>query len=199
MSGEKGAGSRTAVFAYGSLVSAESAACTLSGRRVEPRPAALRGWRRAFSLRRDNHRSEKTFARVADGSIPDWVLGLNLEPAGDVDRVNGALIEVGEDELARLDLREIRYARREVTTAVEGPVQYERVVAYVARAENHAVDPPSGAVILKSYAEAVERAFAELGPAELGEYRRTTEIPAVEVVEASLVRDRIPEGNPRAW
>ena len=88
-----------ALFAYGSLVSAASAAQTLGGRRVAPRPAVLRGWRRAFTLRRDNRRSEKTFARVDDGSVPDWVLGLNLEPAGEGDRVNGALIEVDEDEL----------------------------------------------------------------------------------------------------
>ena len=70
---------RLALFAYGSLVSPASAARTL-GRPVEaPAPARLPGWRRRWSLARDNLRSEKTFAR-ADGSAPPYFLGLNIEP-----------------------------------------------------------------------------------------------------------------------
>jgi hypothetical protein len=53
-------------------------------------------------------------------------------------------------------------------------------------------------VILRTYAEAVELGFEALGPGELELYRATTPYP-VDRVEAALVIDRIPEGNPRAW
>lgn len=196
-----------AVFAYGSLVSAASAAETL-GR--PPRtgwpdgdaaPAMLRGWRRRFSVIRDNRACEKTFALDADGSLPDHVLGLNIEPTGDPgDRVNGLLIAVSAAELERLDARELRYDRREV--AVEPAAAAERfsaVLTYVAKPEHHAPAAPPGAVILRSYVAAVEAAFAELGPGQLDEYRRTTGPHPVEPVDAHLAADRIPDGNPRGW
>jgi hypothetical protein len=53
--------------------------------------------------------------------------------------------------------------------------------------------------VLASYLRACERAFDELGPDELEAFARSTEPVPVPVVEARLVRDRIPEGNPRAW
>jgi hypothetical protein len=53
-------------------------------------------------------------------------------------------------------------------------------------------------VILRTYAEAVEMGFEALGPGELEHYRATTPYP-VDRVDAELVLDRIPEGNPRAW
>ena len=72
---------RLAVFAYGSLVSAESAARTL-GRPVPAAPSArLEGFTRDWSLARDNLRSEKTFERP-DGSLPAWCLGLNVVTGG---------------------------------------------------------------------------------------------------------------------
>jgi hypothetical protein len=53
-------------------------------------------------------------------------------------------------------------------------------------------------VILATYAAAVEEGFDALGPDELERYLATTPYP-VERVEATLVIDKIPEGNPRAW
>jgi len=192
---------RLALFAYGSLVNAESAAATL-GRVPEPIPASLRGWRRSFTLARDNRRSEKTFAHVVDGSLPDWILSLNVERAAPAaEGPNGALIGVSEAELVRLDLREVRYERHEVTAEVAAPgaQRFDRIVTYVARSERFCARPPAGAVILRSYVDAVERAFAGLGRGELDAYRRTTQAPPVEIVEGELVRDAIPAGNPRAW
>ncbi len=52
-------------------------------------------------------------------------------------------------------------------------------------------------MILRTYAEAVEAAFAGLG--RLDEYLRTTGPYPAPLVDAHLVADRIPEGNPRAW
>lgn len=192
-----------ALFAYGSLVSHTSASLTL-GRAVDPHPVRLDGYRRRFSQCRDNRRCEKTFARVEDGSVPRWILGLNLEGADSAEsRVNGALIAVSAEELARLDRRELRYDRRELPIAsLAGPVGEpapDRLFTYLAKAEHHVSAPPAGAVIVERYAAAVEEAFDGLGPGQLDEYRRTTLPYPVALVACRLIADRIPQGNPREW
>ena len=194
---------RLAVFGYASLVSRESAAQTL-GRQVDECPLVrLTGWRRRWSLVRDNERAEKTFARADDGSLPPFMLGLNIEPGGaEVDAPNGALIELSEAELGRLDLREIRYDRVDVTAAISPAAEslgFARVIAYRAKPERYSAEPPEGAVVLRPYLEAVEAAFAARGENERRLFTETTGPPPVEVIDAVLVRDRIPEGNPRAW
>ena len=194
--------SGTAVFAYGSLVSPASVAQTLL-RPIRPaRLARLEGWTRNWTLARDNLASEKTFAR-ADGTLPNFCLGLNLEPVDGAAAPNGALIEVSEAELERLDLREIRYRRVDVTAAVApgdgAPHGFERVIAYVARPEHHHPATPPDAVIIATYPRTIEAAFADLGPAELDLFRATTAPAPVPLVEAHLVVDSIPAGNPRDW
>jgi hypothetical protein len=187
---------RVAMFAYGSLVSPESAARTLGRAVRQPTPARLGGWRRRWSQFRDNRAVEKTFARRADGSIPPHVLGLTIEPADDeAEAPNGGLVEVTEEELRRLDIREIRYDRIEVP-AMAG---FDRVFAYRAKLAHRAPQPPSGAVVIAAYLDQVEAAFAALGEDQLRLYRETTGPPPVEVVDAVLVRERIPPGNPREW
>src|SRR3954454_4407971 len=107
---------RTAVFAYGSLVDPASAGRTLGRELAAPLPARLEGWSRRWTLLRDNLRSEKTFTIDPGGEVPPWVLGLNIEAHGShEDGPNGALIELSAAELDRLDLREIRYDRIDVT------------------------------------------------------------------------------------
>ena len=194
---------RTALVAYGSLVDPVSAALTL-GRGVEEVWAArLPGYRRRFSQARDNRSCEKTFARADDGSIPPFVLGLNLEPARDEEGApNGTLIEVSETELERLDVRELRYDRTALDAgAVESDAApaFGHLVTYVAKPAHRAPEPPPGAVILASYASTVESAFAALGESERALYLETTLPYPVEVIEGELVADEIPEGNPRAW
>jgi hypothetical protein len=195
---------RLAVFAYGSLVSPRSAAETL-GRSVEsPIPARLEGFARGWILCRDNLTSEKTFAR-ADGSVPRFCLGVGIQPAAEAPAPNGALIALTDAELDRLDLREMRYTRLDVTAAIgvgdaaadEPP--FDRVVAYRPRPENHRPEAPPDAIIVANYLATVEAAFDELGSGQLDLFRATTAAPPVEVAEATLVEDRIPEGNPRAW
>jgi cation transport regulator ChaC len=191
---------RTAVFAYGSLVNPASASQTL-GRPAGPvEPVRLTGWRRRFSLARDNLASEKTFALASDASLPPIVLSLNIEPEPGSAGPNGVLIDVTDAELSRLDLREIRYDRIDVTAAVrEADGRFEAVYAYTAKLPNTAIEPPPGAVVLAAYVDAVEAAFASLGGEQRLLYLETTGPPPVAVVEAVLVEDRIPEGNPRAW
>jgi hypothetical protein len=186
---------RVALFAYGTLVSPESASATLGRAPADPVPARLPGWRRRWSQARDNTAVEKTFAR-SDGTIPRRVLGLNLEPSSvEAEAPNGVLLEVTEEELLRLDVRELRYDRVEVG-AIEG---YDRVFTYTAKRANRATEPPSGAVVIRAYVEQVERAFSALGAGQLELYRATTGPPPAEVVDAVLIRDRIPPGNPREW
>lgn len=190
---------RLAVFAYGSLVSRASAAQTLGDAAGTPVPATLRGWRRGFIQARRNREVEKVFARADTGEVPEWIVGLAVErdPSS---WVNGALIELGPAAADRLDLRELRYERADVTADVEPPPSRGLgVFTYVARPENRAPETPAGAVILHSYLDAVERAFSELGPGELDRFRESTDIPDVEIVEATLVHDAAPPGNPRAW
>ena len=195
--------SRLALFAYGSLVSPASASLTL-GRVVGPGiPARLPGWARRWTQARNNLTAEKTFALTRDGSLPDFCLGLSLEPAPGAQGPNGALLELEEAELERLDLREMRYRRLDVTAAVSTvdgePHGFPTVLAYRAKPENHSPAPPQGAVILASYLRAVESAFDSLGPGQLELFRATTAPPPVDLVDAELVRDEIPPGNPRAW
>ena len=132
--------------------------------------------------------------------MPEWILGLGSVASDPEGWVNGALIEVDEAAAARLDLREIRYERVDVTrvprSRARGP---EPVFTYEPRPENRAPEPPPGAVMLRSYLTIVEAAFAELGPGELERFRESTDIPAVETIDGRLVRDEISPGNPREW
>jgi len=192
---------RLALFAYGSLVSRASAERTL-GRPVEHASLArLPGWRRGWSQVRDNLATEKTFADAETGVVPPHCLGLNLEHDPEAAGPNGVLLEVSEAELERLAIREIRYDRIDVTdsAAAEAAAAFDRVVTFTAKPENFAPTLPPGAVILAAYLRAVQAAFGILGADQLNLFHETTGPPPVEVVEAVLVRDEIPSGNPRDW
>lgn len=191
---------RLGLFAYGSLVNPLSASQTL-GRPVEaPAVVCLAGWRRRWSAVRDNRACEKTFARRDDGRLLDHVLGLNLEPSDDeAEAPNGVLLELGVAEVERLDLRELRYDRVEIGEHVERPAHLDAVFTYRAKPAHFAPNPPDGAAVISSYASFVAAAFDALGPGQLERYLATTGPSPVAVVDAVLVEDRIPAGNPRDW
>jgi hypothetical protein len=189
---------RVGLFGYGSLVLRESASMTLGRPIGDMQLARLHDWRRRFSQRRDNLTCEKTF-ECAAGWRPEWVLGLNVEEGEDeAGPVNGVVIELSEPELDRLDIREIRYDRVDVTESIEGEDLPARIVTYKAKPFHFAPEPPEDSIILATYAAAVEQGFENLGPGELDHYIATTPYP-VDRHEATLVIDKIPEGNPRAW
>ena len=194
--------SRLAIFGYGSLASPESAALSL-GRPVEPETVVrMRGWRRRWNAYRDNAAVEKTFA-LGDGTVPPYVVGLNIERDAACEGANGVLIEVTEAEVERLDLRELRYDRVEVSADVvaqgAGRPGFDEVIMYTAKAVHRMVEAPPGAIVIAEYVRTVEAAFAALGPGQLELFQRTTDPPPVEPSEATLVADRIPKGNPRRW
>src|SRR5882724_10502450 len=175
-----------AVFAYGSLVNPTSFERTLGREPAAPLPARLSGWQRRWSIVRDNLASEKTFARHPSGELPRWVIGLNLEPdeeAGEELAPNGALIEISEAELERLDVRELRYDRVDVTGAVPDREGFDRIVAYTAKGEHFTAEPPDGAVAMAPYLRAVEAAFNALGEGEWELLLATTGLPPVETIE----------------
>jgi hypothetical protein len=194
--------SRLAVFGYGSLVCPASAELSL-GRPVTPwGNARAEGWRRRWSVFRDNRAAEKTFA-LPDGSIPPYIVGLSIERDSGCPGANGVLIEITEEEADRLDLREMRYDRVDVTADVRGidggDHGFERVILYTAKPEHHAPVAPAGAIVIARYVRTVEAAFAGLGPEHTELYAETTDPPPVPAVEVELVRDEIPDGNPRDW
>ena len=195
--------SRIAIFGYGSLASPKSAALSL-GRPVEPAAVVrIRGWRRRWNGFRDNAAVEKTFA-LGDGTVPPYVVGLNIERDPASEGANGVLIEVTEGEVERLDLRELRYDRVEVDAEIEplgdtGLPDFDRVVLYTAKAVHRMAQAPPGAIVIAEYVRTVEAAFAALGPGQLDLFHETTDPPPVEPSEATLVADRIPPGNPRRW
>ena len=196
---------RIAVFGYGSLVSPASFAETLCREPGPVTPARLRGWRRRWTVGRDNRSAEKTFARP-DGEVPPWIIGLNIEAAATEELANeealapnGALLECSEAELERLDLREMRYRRVELDDAIDAPAGVDRVFAYTARDEHFYPEPPAGAVAMAPYMRAVEAAFRGLGEGQWELFLQTTGPPPVELIEPQLIRDEIPPGNPRGW
>jgi hypothetical protein len=193
---------RLAVFAYGSLVSRDSFRQTLGRRPAELIPHRLEGWRRRWSTLRDNLAAEKTFARHPDGELPRWIVGLNVErtePANPAPAPNGALIEVSDGELERLDVRELRYERVDVSAELGGGHGFDSVFAYSARPDHFAARPPVDAVRMAPYLRVLEVAFTALGEGEWELFLQTTEDHPGETIEPQLVRDQIPPGNPREW
>ena len=161
----------------------------------EMRPARLHGWRRRFSQRRDNLTCEKTF-ECAGGWRPEWILGLNVEEGeDDAGPVNGVVIELTGAELNRLDIREIRYDRVDVTGLLEGQGLPGRIVTYTAKEFHFAPEPPRGLDHPRDLRAAVERGFESLGPGRARSLHVTTPYP-VDRHEATLVIDKIPDGQP---
>ncbi|HET9121698.1 MAG TPA: gamma-glutamylcyclotransferase family protein, partial [Solirubrobacterales bacterium] len=137
------------VFGYASLLVPESIETTLGRPVPMSPPVRLRGWRRRFSQARDNLTCEKTF-ECLDGRRPEWILGLNVEEGEhEAGPVNGIVLELNEDDLDRLDLREIRYDRVDVTHLVEGADDLpNRIITYKAKPDHYAPEPPDDSVIL---------------------------------------------------
>ncbi len=177
------------VFAYGSLVSRESAAGTV-GRRLDrdagPLPATLHGYRRAWNVGsgRESH-PERELVDAGGREFTGTLAVLGITPDQDA-WCNGAVYRFEAADLKALTIRERNYVVVEVTdllrrapspspsTAARG-----RVVTFVPRED--AVDRlvrarrEGTAAVRRAYARQVETAFGELGRGHLGTFRTTTE------------------------
>ena len=112
--------SRLAVFGYGSLASPASAALSL-GREVEIAGLArLAGLAPALDRRSATTTPARRRSRSSTARSRRYVVGLNIEREPGLRGPNGVLIEITEDEADRLDLREMRYDRVDVTADVAG-------------------------------------------------------------------------------
>ena len=135
------------VFGYGSLIHPDSANRTL--RRPEPphdfQPATLRGYQRAWRLHVRRHFADAPPDRQTDCVVLDIVPRPGMT-------MNGVLIPVTTDELARLDQREAHYDRVDVTGAIE-PAPPHTVITYAGKDEH--THPPADAVIAETYLRVV--------------------------------------------
>ncbi len=186
----------------------ESASETLA-RSVRPGVVAdLYGFRRSWSVVRDNRESEKTFARVGDGWVPDYVLLLNANEAEPKDRFNGVIYKVTETELKRLEDREKRYRPVEVTERLsyrQGSCEsgdkplFTDVYTFTGK-QDHLIDlPPPNSCVLESYMGAVHRGFEKLGSRELEIFHQTTDNHRAQVIRAEQKSGDGDEGLPREW
>jgi gamma-glutamylcyclotransferase (GGCT)/AIG2-like uncharacterized protein YtfP len=151
------------LFAYGSLLSPESASRTLM------RPITIsdlvmtriRGYKRTWTAPTD--------VIIADGDLESVRTALFLDlSAHSGSHCNGALLRISDNEWERLDLREISYDRIEI----EAELDHRSIPAftYVAPLERKA----SEGIVLSRYVELIEQAL-ELYPKEFAcEFWRTT-------------------------
>lgn len=160
------------VFGYASLVGLEEA---------ETLPGRLRGFRRHWGVAMNNWEGGdgvKHFLDRETGERPRIrVAYLDIyERPGST--VNGVALPVDATRLAALDVRELNYARIEVTGAFEPEVD-RRVFAYLGldaarkRCRQGATD--GNLFVSRDYLERVRQAFAGLAPGALAEFDRSTD------------------------
>lgn len=110
-------GAHVLLFAYGSLMAASSRRESLPDYddvRFPPRPARLRGFRKAFSAVYANDCRFST----GEGTVPTWVAYLNVEPDADA-YAHGVLLTLTSDQFRRLELRESGYYVIDVRQNIE--------------------------------------------------------------------------------
>lgn len=173
-------GSIDYVFGYGSLVELVEPLVE-DGRVFPPVPGRLHGFRRFWGAAMNNWEAtdaEKHFVDPDSGLKPRVkVAYLDIEQeAGST--INGLAIPVDAARLAELDLREVNYARVEVSTAFT-PTIAHRVFVYrgtdAARVRGSRSTPDEPIHVSRQYVSRIKSAFAAFGADALEEYERTTE------------------------
>lgn len=156
------------VFAYGSLMDADSAQVTLG---YAPRlvPAKLNGYQTAWNVAAQvcEGKNLSREARYADGKTYDgFIVPIGLE-AGSSYSATGMVFEAQEVDLALLDEREVNYDRVDVTEKVKwlagsAPANSYRVYTYVPKPASVAVlhevtNTGMTAVVTQSYLDILHR------------------------------------------
>jgi len=184
------------VFGYGSLVSPVSLGSTIGRLPVRGGDflaAELRGWERRWNY---GHLISPERYTGGEVSSIDTVVALGIVPAPSA-VMNGVIASVSDSELARLDKRERRYERVDVTDAVEllegnaAEFEIDAVITYVPADEPVAeyVDgrDRGRAGIEVRYWDLVNTAFDELLPGAGARFRASTPEPDVPVVDVSRI------------
>lgn len=180
---------REYVFGYGSLL--ERSSGDEGGE--APVLCEVRNYRRVWNVAMDNSRTipgYKYYVDPATGERPDhFVTFLNIVPDAEA-AVNGALFEVSDAQLERLDRRERNYERIDVTAGVSRAVE-GTVWAYAGRESavhrfqlGHRTDR---AVIPRGYYERVLRDFASFGRDAQRRYTELTDPPPCPIVDLRRV------------
>ena len=188
------------IFAYGSLVDLEDLRRVLG---YDPVPetdwalASLGGYRRAWNVGMYNlhaRKDDKFYVAENDQRFDGVVLSVGLERDSQVD-VNGIVFRVESRTLPVLDRREKRYARTDVTGAIQTRARLgarSKVFTYLPLAEALAVAntgvEEGSAAISRDYYDRIEAAFDHLGTDEVAKYNNTTALPTAPVVDLRIVR-----------
>lgn len=154
------------LFGYGSLLSSESASKTL-GRQLNAADIHLShivGYRRTWTAPANIQLVEKD---VIESRIALF-LDLSISPAT---KCNGVLLNVSDDELARLDIRERQYER--ITVMAQLAASYVPAYTYVVSVPQKARD----GVVLESYFQLVNAALASFSQEFRDDFWESTDIP----------------------
>ena len=186
----------TWVFGYGSLVSPVSLGSTIGRLPVRGRDfmaAELRGWERRWNYGYLIAPERYTGSEV---SSIDTVVALGIVPALSA-VMNGVIASVSDTELARLDRRERRYERVDVTDAVEllegnaAEFEIDAVITYVptdAPVADYVDGRDRGrAGIEVRYWDLVNTAYDDLLPGAGERFRASTPQPDVTVDDVSRI------------
>lgn len=158
---------RLFVFAYGSLMVPRSASRAI-GRTIDVadmRPAYLEGFERCWRARAPLWSSDlKT-------EIAGLFLDLRATPGA---CVNGILIEISEDELVPLRMRESQYYEVDVTANLRNPKIKGRAISFVSAPKARRNIPGIQTLMPSRYLSRIEKACRMLGVDFLREFHRTT-------------------------
>lgn len=187
------------IFGYGSLVDPADVERYVGLRPVEDTewaPALLDGYERAWNVGMNNihdRDDDKFYATAKSERYNGIVLSLGLESNRDIS-TNGLVFRIDRRYLSRLDRRERRYDRVDVTGSISTSAQLtsgSTVYTYVPKPESVAValegiQGGSGAVS-RSYHDKVVAAFAQLGGEETARYEESTRQLTVPLVDLRIV------------
>lgn len=161
---------RLLLFAYGSLMIPKSASRAL-GRVVtsaDMTPAILKDYQRCWRVR----------VPIWSSELESDVAGLFLDVCPAPGRyVNGTLIGITEDELASLKVREEQYAAVDVSSAIEGRLEGQRILTFIGRPKWRRDLPGLRSFVPARYLNRIERACLLFGADFLREFRATTKPP----------------------
>ena len=158
---------RLRIFGYGSLVNPRSIRNTLGRelREEELAVAILRDHVRKWNL------VEWVLIEQVNQGKPSPAVFLDLVPQQGT-RVNGILVPISAKGLSKMDQREKKYDRIDVSALIDPPITDGPVFSYVGKHE-YCIPPPGSCVLIK-YEQLVEEGIAYWGEGFARQFRQTT-------------------------